>query len=82
MTSDSRTPPEGNRTNSLSPDTIPVDDSRAEKVTLRQPPAEHRRDGVREPREQAWLEENRAGIRRYNERIACHGSFGDRFRRF
>ena len=37
---------------------------------------------VREARRKAWLAENEQAVSEYNDRVAEHGSFGDRARRF
>lgn len=37
---------------------------------------------VRSARRERWLEENREAIEEYNKRVARHGTFGDRMRRF
>lgn len=39
-------------------------------------------DQVRAARRERWLEENREAIAEYNRRVAKHGTFGDRMRRF
>jgi len=37
---------------------------------------------IREAEGQAWLAENKEAIEAYNEHVATHGTFGDRWRRF
>lgn len=66
----------------LSIDSALVEDARAQGVNLSQFLEAHLRDALRAHREQVWREENREGIRQYNEVVAERGSFGDRFRRF
>lgn len=70
------------RTVTLRLDSALVEAARAQGVNLSQFLEARLREAIREPREQAWRDDNRDAIREYNEVVASRGSFGDHSRRF
>ena len=70
------------RATNLTIDVELLDEAKALGVNLSRVLEEGLRERVAEAKRARWLEENAEAIAEHNERVAKHGVFSDRLRRF